>query len=182
MWPGLKVVPAMSAGASDGFYTSAVGLPTYVVGGIAIDKDNILILKKIKFRVNSAEILPESNEILDAVATTVIHHPEFTLIEVAGHADERATDEYNLRLTQDRVNSVMAALIARTAQRLGHSCRPMTSGAGHDAQMMARMCPTAMIFVPSVKGISHNPAEHTEPVHLAAGADVLLHALLELTA
>jgi len=76
----------------------------------------------------------------------------------------------------------VAALITRTAQRLGHSCRPMTSGAGHDAQMMARICPTAMIFVPSVKGISHNPAEHTEPVHLAAGADVLLHALLELTA
>jgi len=74
----------------------------------------------------------------------------------------------------------VAALIARTAARLGHSCRPMTSGAGHDAQMMARIAPTAMIFVPSVKGISHNPAEHTEPAHLAAGADVLLHTLLEL--
>jgi N-carbamoyl-L-amino-acid hydrolase len=76
----------------------------------------------------------------------------------------------------------VAALIARTAQRLGHSCRPMTSGAGHDAQMLARICPTAMVFVPSVKGISHNPAEHTEPAHLAAGADVLLHTLLELSA
>jgi OmpA-OmpF porin, OOP family len=86
-------------------------------GLVIIDKDNIMILKKIKFRVNSAEILPESNEILDAVATTVVHHPEFTLIEVAGHADERATDEYNLRLTQDRVNSVMAALIARKVNR-----------------------------------------------------------------
>ena len=58
----------------------------------------------------------------------------------------------------------------------------MTSGAGHDAQMLALICPTAMIFVPSVKGISHNPAEHTEPVHLAAGADVLLHTVLELAA
>lgn len=77
-------------------------------------------------------------------------------------------------------DKTIAALITRTAQRLGHSCRPMTSGAGHDAQMIARMCPTAMIFVPSVKGISHNPAEHTEPAHLAAGADVLLHTLLEL--
>jgi N-carbamoyl-L-amino-acid hydrolase len=76
----------------------------------------------------------------------------------------------------------VAALIARTAQRLGHSQRPMSSGAGHDAQMMARLCPTAMIFVPSVRGISHNPAEHTEPAHLAAGADVLLHTLLELAA
>ncbi len=76
----------------------------------------------------------------------------------------------------------IAALIARTAQRLGHSCRPMTSGAGHDAQMIARIAPTAMIFVPSIKGISHNPAEDTKPEHLAAGADVLLHTLLELAA
>ena len=76
----------------------------------------------------------------------------------------------------------VAALIARVAARLGHSCRPMTSGAGHDAQMLARICPTAMVFVPSVKGISHNPAEHTAPEHLAAGADVLLHTLLELAA
>jgi len=74
----------------------------------------------------------------------------------------------------------VADLVARTAKKLGHSCRPMTSGAGHDAQMMARICPTAMIFVPSVGGISHNPAEHTEPAHLAAGTDVLLHTLLEL--
>jgi N-carbamoyl-L-amino-acid hydrolase len=74
----------------------------------------------------------------------------------------------------------VADLIARTAQRLGHSCRPMTSGAGHDAQMIARIAPTAMIFVPSIKGISHNPAEDTKPEHLAAGADVLLHTLLEL--
>ena len=82
-------------------------------GNVIIDDKNIVILKKIKFKTASAEILPESNEILDAVATTVIHHPEFTLLEIAGHADERATDEYNLKLTQDRVNSVMNALIQR---------------------------------------------------------------------
>jgi len=76
----------------------------------------------------------------------------------------------------------VAALIARTAARLGHSCRTMTSGAGHDAQMLARLCRAAMVFVPSVKGISHNPAEHTAREHLAAGADVLLHTLLELAA
>jgi N-carbamoyl-L-amino-acid hydrolase len=73
-------------------------------------------------------------------------------------------------------------LVERTAARLGHSCRRMTSGAGHDAQMLARICPAGMIFVPSVKGISHNPAEHTAPADLAAGANVLLHALLELAA
>jgi N-carbamoyl-L-amino-acid hydrolase len=56
----------------------------------------------------------------------------------------------------------------------------MPSGAGHDAQMLARVCPTGMVFVPSAKGISHNPAEHTEPEDLGAGVDVLLHVLADL--
>ncbi len=56
----------------------------------------------------------------------------------------------------------------------------LPSGAGHDAQMPARVCPSGMIFVPSRGGISHNPAEFTEPDQLAAGADVLLHTLLRL--
>ncbi len=74
---------------------------------------------------------------------------------------------------------VVRTIEAVTA-RLGYSQRRMTSGAGHDAQMLARVCPSAMIFVPSVRGISHNPAEHTAPADLAAGAQVLLHTLLEL--
>jgi OmpA-OmpF porin, OOP family len=86
-------------------------------GSVIIQDNNIVILDKIKFRTASAEILPESNKILDAVATTLQHHPEFTLVEVAGHADERASDEYNLKLTQDRVNSVVRALISRGLER-----------------------------------------------------------------
>ncbi len=86
-------------------------------GDVIIEDKNIVILKKIQFKTGSAEILPESNEILDAVATTIVHHPEFTLIEVAGHADERASDAYNLQLTQARVNSVMNALIGRKVPR-----------------------------------------------------------------
>jgi len=72
--------------------------------------------------------------------------------------------------------------IEGVAARLGFSQRRMTSGAGHDAQMLARVCPAAMIFVPSVKGISHNAAEYTAPADLEAGANVLLHTLLELAA
>jgi outer membrane protein OmpA-like peptidoglycan-associated protein len=82
-------------------------------GSVIIQDNNIIILDKIQFAYNSAEILPASNKILDAVSTTLSHHPEFTLLEVAGHADERGNDQYNLHLTQDRVNSVMRALIAR---------------------------------------------------------------------
>ena len=71
-------------------------------------------------------------------------------------------------------------LVETTARRLGHSVRRLPSGAGHDAQMLARVCPTGMVFVPSRGGISHNAAEHTDPADLAAGVDVLLNVLLEL--
>ncbi len=77
-------------------------------------------------------------------------------------------------------NDGMCRIIEEIAGRLGHSIRRMTSGAGHDAQMMARICPTAMIFTPSVGGLSHNVREHTKPEDLAAGADVLLHTILTL--
>jgi beta-ureidopropionase / N-carbamoyl-L-amino-acid hydrolase len=71
-------------------------------------------------------------------------------------------------------------LVERTARAQGHSVRRLPSGAGHDAQMLARVSPAGMVFVPSRDGISHNPAEHTDPEDLAAGANVLLHTLLEL--
>jgi beta-ureidopropionase / N-carbamoyl-L-amino-acid hydrolase len=74
----------------------------------------------------------------------------------------------------------MCALIEAQAKALGLTARRMSSGASHDAQMMARICPTAMIFVPSHKGISHNPREHTETAALQAGANLLLHTLLRL--
>jgi N-carbamoyl-L-amino-acid hydrolase len=70
--------------------------------------------------------------------------------------------------------------VERIATGLGNSVMRMPSGAGHDAQMLARICPTSMIFVPSVDGLSHNIAEYTTPEHIEAGANVLLHTLLEL--
>jgi beta-ureidopropionase / N-carbamoyl-L-amino-acid hydrolase len=61
----------------------------------------------------------------------------------------------------------------------GHSYRDIVSGAGHDAVYMARVAPTTMIFVPSRDGISHNEAEWTSQEQCAAGAQVLLNAVLE---
>jgi N-carbamoyl-L-amino-acid hydrolase len=71
-------------------------------------------------------------------------------------------------------------LVANTAAAQSLSVMRMPSGAGHDAQMLSRVCPTGMVFVPSVDGISHNPAEYTAPSDLEAGANVLLHVMLEL--
>lgn len=74
----------------------------------------------------------------------------------------------------------MVDLVEATAERLGHTTRRMPSGAGHDAQMLARICPTAMVFTPSVNGLSHNIAEFTEAADIEAGANVLLQIVIDL--
>ena len=66
------------------------------------------------------------------------------------------------------------------AKEFGLPVKRLPSGAGHDAQIMAAVCPACMIFVPSVGGISHNVEEYTAPADLAAGADVLLRLMLEM--
>jgi len=72
----------------------------------------------------------------------------------------------------------LADLVREGARRGGHSHQDIVSGAGHDAVYVARTAPAAMIFVPCKDGISHNEIEDARPEHLAAGADVLLHAML----
>lgn len=72
----------------------------------------------------------------------------------------------------------LADTIADASDSLGLSYRRMTSGAGHDAQMIARIAPSAMIFVPSQGGISHNPREHTDDAELIRGAQVLLDVVI----
>jgi N-carbamoyl-L-amino-acid hydrolase len=84
------------------------------------------------------------------------------------------------RFAPVRFDERLVRLIEQAATARGHRTRRMVSGAGHDAQMMARIAPAAMIFVPSVQGISHNPREHTAPADLLRGANVLLEVLLRL--
>jgi N-carbamoyl-L-amino-acid hydrolase len=100
----------------------------------------------------------------------------------------RTAGEHGLRIETERLarfepvafDPDLCNLIETLATERGLTTRRMTSGAGHDAQMMARLCPTAMIFVPSRDGISHNPREHTDPGELAAGAQLLLDVAASL--
>lgn len=102
-------------------------------------------------------------------------------------AREAATGE-NVELHHEQLSWIdpvqfdpdVVEAVEQAADRLGYSHRRMVSGAGHDAQQMAAKAPSAMIFVPSVGGISHNPDEYTRPEDVEAGANVLLHALLTL--
>lgn len=86
-------------------------------GRVVLDGSDILILDKILFATNSSEILEQSFPILNAVATTLHHHPEFLVVEVAGHADERASDWHNLKLTKARAQAVVVALTGRGIDR-----------------------------------------------------------------
>ncbi len=71
-------------------------------------------------------------------------------------------------------------IIKQEAEKLGMTTLSLPSGAGHDAQEMARIAPMGMIFIPSKDGISHAPEEYSSPEAIANGANVLLHTLLEL--
>jgi N-carbamoyl-L-amino-acid hydrolase len=81
-------------------------------------------------------------------------------------------------LTDTRIRKV----IDESAKLLGLTTKSMQSGAGHDAQEIADVCPVGMIFVPSRDGISHSPREYSKPEDIANGANVLLHSLLKLDA
>lgn len=96
------------------------------------------------------------------------------LVEIARREGVRIDAERLARFEPVVFDAGLVEAIEASARRLGLSCRRMTSGAGHDAQMISRIAPSAMIFVPSREGISHNPREHTDDEQLVQGAQVLL--------
>ena len=98
--------------------------------------------------------------------------------EVAQSEGVRMASKTLARFEPVEFHPEMIDLVEATAERLGHSTRRMPSGAGHDAQMLARVCPTSMIFVQSAGGLSHNIAEYTAPEQLEAGGNVLLQVIL----
>ncbi|MCX5517966.1 Zn-dependent hydrolase [Kaistia defluvii] len=88
-------------------------------------------------------------------------------IEAVGHFDPVTFDP------------TLVGRVRGAAERLGYSHADIISGAGHDACWTAKVAPTTMIFCPCVGGLSHNEAEEISPEWASAGADVLLHAVLE---
>jgi N-carbamoyl-L-amino-acid hydrolase len=77
-------------------------------------------------------------------------------------------------------DQTLCNVLRRKAEDRQLSVRDMTAAAGHDSVLVAPLCPSAMLFVPSVDGITHNPREYSTPEHLARGAQVLLDAVVEL--
>jgi N-carbamoyl-L-amino-acid hydrolase len=83
------------------------------------------------------------------------------------------------RVAHAPFNEKLVQRVLETAGELGYSSLHMVSGAGHDASYMNQVCPTAMIFVPSIGGRSHVEVENTKWEDCEAGANVLLHCILK---
>lgn len=99
--------------------------------------------------------------------------------EIAGRRRTPIRIEETWRVAHAPFNEKLVQRVLDTAQSLGYSHLHMVSGAGHDASYMNQVCPTAMIFVPSIGGRSHVEVENTKWEDCEAGANVLLHALLK---
>ena len=141
----------------------------------------------IEFQPNAINVIPSK-----ATFTVDVRNPN----EDALKAEEAALAAYLKKLEEtDQVtvstkrlsrfepvkfDEGIVQLVEASAKEHGFSCRRITSGAGQDAQNLALLCPTAMIFVPSVNGISHNPAEFSREEDLRKGLQVLTDVLSRL--
>jgi N-carbamoyl-L-amino-acid hydrolase len=139
------------------------------------------------FEPNAINVIPSR-----AIFTVDLRDPDEERLQaeeaaLAAFLDQLAKDEQVdiaverlARFEPVRFDAKIVERIETAARNRGLSCRRMTSGAGHDAQMIARIAPAAMVFVPSIGGISHNPKEFTSDRDLISGANVLLDVVRSL--
>lgn len=125
----------------------------------------------------SLELRDLSKDKVDALFAS-IQEEATTIAEKSGTQISFSSSETNSipSLTDPRVREA----IVGSAEKLGLSYKLMASGAGHDAQSMAKIAPIGMIFIPSVDGLSHSPKEFSRPRDIENGANVLLHTILEI--
>ena len=171
--------------------------PSYVASKIAVflreladhyKGDQVCTVGKIDLFPNLINVIPAK-----AVLTLDVRNTDEETLSKA----EREISDFILSLSRSEGVEISTRSLARfepvvfnpevidIVEKVAMSKTPsvcrMPSGAGHDAQMLARVCPSAMIFVPSVEGISHNPAEFTAPEDLVMGTNILLQVLIELS-
>jgi len=143
--------------------------------------------------VGRLEVFPNSRNVIPgkAVFTVDFRSPDIdVLAEMVGQMHEAAQeicDNMGLQVEFEKVGGFdpvefdagCVGAIRSAAERLGYSHQDVISGAGHDACWINRVAPTAMVMCPCVDGLSHNEAEEITLEWAAAGANVLLHAVVE---
>lgn len=144
------------------------------VGQIAVEPNSPNVIPgratlSVEFRDLSAQVLRELGEAMTARAAAIANETGTTITVTLASTNLGAP-----------ATSGVQDAIGKAAAGLGLATRRLPSGAGHDAQQMARLCPMGMIFVPSVGGVSHSPRELTTWEDCARGANTLLGTVLEL--
>lgn len=155
----------------------------------AASTPTVATVGRLSFEPNAINVIPER-----ATFTVDLRDPDEARLQaeedaLAAFLTLLAADE-QVQVAVERLarfapvtfDASLVALIESAAAARGLACRRMTSGAGHDAQMMARIAPTAMVFVPSRGGVSHSPREFTPEPDLVTGANILLDVAHHLTA
>ena len=143
--------------------------------------------------VGLVEVRPNSRNVIpgEVFFTVDFRHPDEAELDAMERKFRAALPEImaplKLEFEEKRIwdspavkfDPALIECVRHGAEQAGHATRDMVSGAGHDAAYLARVVPTTMIFVPCAGGISHNEAESTTFEECAAGAQVLLNAVLE---
>ena len=154
--------------------------------GHAFDPGACATCGMIQSYPNSRNVIPGR-----VFLTVDFRHPEAARLDAMDTALREGIDEivkrtgltYDMKMVADfpplPFDASCVGAVRDAASRLGYSAREITSGAGHDAVYMARVCPAAMVFTPCIDGISHNEAENMTPDWATAGCNVLVHAVLE---
>lgn len=141
--------------------------------------------------IGMAEITPNSRNVVPSrvVCSVEFRHPEQSALDAMEAALHEAAESLSARGVIAHVERIFdyapiafnAECLARTEKAvadLGYSSKPMVSGAGHDTCYVSKIAPASMIFIPCVKGISHNEEERILPEWSEKGANVLLHSVL----
>lgn len=147
------------------------------------------------FNCGNVNVLPGAYNVVPEVASLRVelrHYDEAILSEMDSNLLQLARDiagnyrvtvgiEQVLKREVAHMNLEMQEVIRDVCEERGCTHMPVISYAGHDAQILSKTFPTAMIFVPSKDGISHSPKEYTEWSDIIAGANVMLQTILRLT-
>ena len=150
--------------------------------------DSVLTVGRVELTPGSANVVPgevffslDVRDRSDALLHGLQLNIEKTLKTIA--SQHRLDFEYEkLSLIQPvNCSTGLTNMLEKLATEMGLSTHRMVSGAAHDAQMMAKIAPVAIVFVPSVNGRSHSPLEYTNWADIENGANLTLRALLEMS-
>lgn len=152
------------------------------------EKTSVSTIGTIEYLPNAINVIPSK-----AVFTVDLRDPNSNklkaLEEDLDNFINKLESEVGVKISKERLarfepvlfDEKIVSLVENSAKNRDINYKKITSGAGQDAQMMARICPTAMIFIPSKDGISHNPKEFSKEIDLINGANILLDVIKDMS-